>query len=93
MRLRAEARFTGKVQGVYFRDYTRRYASELGVTGWVKNMPDRSVRAVFEGERADIEEVVRRLREEHPSARVDEVELEWSDFTGEFRSFVVEYRD
>lgn len=78
---------------MYFRDYTRRYASELGVTGWVKNMPDRSVRAIFEGEKSDIEEVVRRLREEHPFARVDEVELRWSDFRGEFRSFEVEYRD
>ena len=71
MRIRAEAKFTGNVQGVYFRDYTRRFATEIGIVGWVMNMPDGSVRAVFEGEREDIERIVRKLRTEHPAARID----------------------
>jgi acylphosphatase len=93
MRVRAETRFTGKVQGVYFRDYTRRFATEIGVVGWVMNMPDGSVRAVFEGEREDIEKVVMRLRTEHPAARVDRVEIKWSECKSEFCSFEIRYWD
>ena len=55
MRERAEVMFFGKVQGVSFRAYTRRYAIVAGVNGWVQNLPDGSVVAVFEGERSDIE--------------------------------------
>jgi acylphosphatase len=93
MRVRAEARFIGKVQGVYFRDYARRFAAELDILGWVMNMPDGSVRAVFEGEKEDIDKVVRRLRTEHPAAKVDSVEIDWSDCKGGFDRFEVRYLD
>ena len=73
-----DAIFKGKVQGVHFRDYTLRFARRTGVNGWVRNLPDGSVEAAFEGEKEDIEEVIRMLREEHPFARVDKVELKWS---------------
>lgn len=89
MKVRAEARFIGVVQGVSFRAYTVRFASLRGVGGWVRNLYDGSVGAVFEGEREDIEEVIRLLREEHPAARVDEVELRWGPFTGEYDSFSI----
>jgi acylphosphatase len=87
MRTRAEVTFRGKVQGVHFRDYTRRFSKKQKVTGWVMNMPDGTVRAVFEGEKLDIEEVVRLLREEHPNARVDRIDVKWAEFTGEFQEF------
>jgi acylphosphatase len=89
MRTRAEVTFRGKVQGVHFRDYTRRFSKRQHVTGWVMNMPDGSVRALFEGEKLDIEEVVRLLREEHPHARVDRVEVKWGECTGEFCEFKI----
>lgn len=89
MMVRAEARFHGLVQGVYFRAYTMDFAKRRGVTGWVRNLSDGSVGAVFEGERADIEEVVRQLREEHPSARVDSVEIKWSEPLGQFDDFAI----
>ncbi|MBM4236973.1 MAG: acylphosphatase [Euryarchaeota archaeon] len=91
MRARAEARFVGKVQGVYFRAYAERFARELGVNGFAMNMPDGSVRAVFEGEKAGIEEVVRKLRTEHPYARVDSVDIRWSDCQDEFECFEVRH--
>ncbi|MFP4546406.1 MAG: acylphosphatase [Methanomassiliicoccales archaeon] len=91
MKARAEARFTGRVQGVFFRDYTRRFSQELGLTGWVRNRRDGSVQAVFEGEEADIQEVIRRLREEHPHALVQEVQVDWKEPLDEFQEFKVTY--
>ncbi len=89
MKARAEASFTGKVQGVSFRAFTRRYAIAQNVKGWVRNQPDGSVYAVFEGERVDIEEVLRRLKEEHPFALVNKVVIRWSEFTDQFDSFSI----
>ncbi len=85
-------RFTGKVQGVFFRDFTQRSAKALGVTGWVMNMPDGSVQAVFQGRRERIEELIHRLRTQHPSARVDNVEVNWSEEGEEFSDFQIRYR-
>lgn len=91
MKVRAEVRFYGKVQQVFFRDYTRRFADRLGVKGWVMNCEDGSVLAVFEGEKADILELIRLLKEEHPYARVDHVDVKWREFTGEFNDFTIRY--
>jgi acylphosphatase len=89
VKARAEVRFTGIVQGVHFRDYTRRFANQQRVHGWVRNMPDGSVHALFEGDKHDIEEVVRRLREEHPRARIERVEVKWSDCKDEYCKFQI----
>jgi acylphosphatase len=86
---RAEIQFFGKVQGVSFRAYARRYAIRQGVHGWVQNLPDGSVKAVFEGEKADIEQVVHRLCKEHPVAHVKRFEAVWTEPTGEFDSFSI----
>jgi acylphosphatase len=77
------------VQKVSFRAYTRRYAIAAGVHGWVQNMTDGSVAAVFEGERADIERVIHRLCAEHPLAEVERFDIKWSPATGEFDSFAI----
>jgi acylphosphatase len=61
MRARAEVKFTGIVQGVHFRDYTRRFANQQKVCGWVRNLPDGTVQAVFEVT-STTSRVVRRLR-------------------------------
>ncbi|HQQ24960.1 MAG TPA: acylphosphatase [Methanomassiliicoccales archaeon] len=72
---RVSATFKGKVQGVYFRQYTRRWAEMLSLSGYVKNMPDGTVLAVFEGQRQAIQEMIRRLKEEHPNAEVTSVDI------------------
>lgn len=87
MRARAEARFRGKVQKVHFRDYTRRFARRMNVTGWVKNMPDGSVEALFEGKDEDVNEVIRLLSEEHPYAQVEHIDVIWSQSKDEFSRF------
>ena len=89
--VRAHVVFRGRVQGVFFRAYTERWATELGLTGWVRNNPDGSVSAVIEGPRNRIEELIRRLKTKHPYAKVKEVELSWEPATGEFNSFRIVY--
>ncbi len=88
---RAEVRFFGRVQGVYFRDFTSRHAVPLEITGWVMNLPDGSVEAVFEGKRNAIEELIRRLCYEHPHARVNDVSISWSKGDREHSDFQIRH--
>jgi acylphosphatase len=70
---------TGVVQGVFFRDTTRRQAEGLGLAGWVKNLPDGRVEAVFEGDRSDCEKALDFVRVGPPSARVAFVNETWDE--------------
>jgi acylphosphatase len=65
----------GLVQGVWFRESVRRRADSLGVAGWVRNNPDGTVEAVFEGERDAVESLVRFAHLGPRSARVDRVDV------------------
>ena len=87
MKSRAHIHVSGLVQGVFFRDHTRRWASSLGLTGWVRNMPDGRVEAVAEGEKENIETLIERLKQGPPMANVDRVQTEWEDYSGEFSDF------
>lgn len=69
-----EARITGRVQGVWFRAWTRDEALRLGLSGWVRNEPDGSVRALFAGPRQHVEAMLARCREGPPMARVEAVQ-------------------
>ena len=71
---RARVVVTGVVQGVYFRESTRRAALEMGASGWVQNLPDRRVEAVFEGEPEAVEGMVAWAHIGPPSARVESIE-------------------
>lgn len=64
----------GRVQGVFFRETTRRLAVARGVCGWVRNLPDGTVEAVFEGEAAVVEEMTRFAAEGPRGAEVERVE-------------------
>jgi acylphosphatase len=65
----------GRVQGVFFRDSTRRAAETRGVSGWVRNNPDGTVEAAFEGEEEAVESIVRLCREGPGRAEVERVEV------------------
>jgi acylphosphatase len=65
----------GRVQGVFFRDTTRRMAESRAVAGWVRNNPDGSVEAAFEGEPAAVDEMVRFAHEGPRGAAVQRVEV------------------
>ncbi len=84
---RAHVFVSGRVQGVNFRWYTQRKARELGLTGWVRNLWDGRVEAVFEGEEGAVRRVVGWCHVGAPSSRVDRVEAQHEEPTGEFSRF------
>jgi len=65
----------GHVQGVFFRDSTRRLAEREGVAGWVRNRPDGAVEAVFEGDAEAVERLLRFMREGPRGAQVERVDV------------------
>jgi len=91
MKVRAVAIFRGRVQGVYFRAHCEEKARELGLEGFVRNRHDGAVEAIFEGERELIEECIEWNRISQPYARVDSVDVRWSEATGEFRGFQTQH--
>lgn len=86
---RVYVRITGYVQGVYFRAYTRDAAEQTGVTGWVRNAPDGSVEAVFEGDAHRIEMMLDWCRQGSPMSRVADVEVAEEVYTGSFDRFII----
>ena len=72
--LRRRVIVKGRVQGVWFRGATQAEARAAGVAGWVRNRPDGSVEAVFEGPPAQVARLLAFCRQGPPSARVDVVE-------------------
>ncbi len=91
MSIRAHLRISGRVQGVFFRDGTRDMATRLGLGGWVRNMPDGTVEAVFEGNEGRVKEAVEWCRNGPPHARVSDVRVEWERPAGEFSGFEIRY--
>jgi acylphosphatase len=81
----------GIVQGVNFRYYSQRQAAKFNVSGWVKNLPDGSVAAVFEGDEQDVEAMVQWCRRGPPSAHVTELIAQPEEYRGEFSSFSVKF--
>ncbi len=79
----------GDVQGVFFRASTRHLAESLGLTGWVRNRPEGSVEAVFEGEEADVRSMIDWCHQGPPQAEVERVDVEWQPPSGEFTRFAV----
>jgi acylphosphatase len=80
----------GRVQGVWFRGSTERQARALGVAGWVRNRPDGSVEAVFEGDAGAVARAVAHCRQGPPGARVDRVEC-FDEAPGNLVGFDVRY--
>ena len=86
---RLHVRIQGRVQGVNFRYATRARAMELGLTGWVRNLPDGRVEATFEGKDKDLQAVLGWCRKGPPSARVEDVEVSWYMAQATFHGFAV----
>ena len=81
----------GRVQGVWFRDSTRRQATMLGVTGWVRNRPEGTVEVLAEGTEGAVQKLVSWCRRGPSGARVDHLHEEREPWKGEFESFDVTF--
>ena len=86
---RVRLRVSGVVQGVAFRYYTVAEAKRLGVTGWVRNVPDGTVEALAEGELAAVDEVTQWCHAGPRMARVDGVKVKVEEYGNAFEGFDV----
>ncbi len=89
MRTRAHVWISGRVQGVFFRAHTQEVACRLGLTGFVRNLPDGRVEAVFEGEEEAVRKAIEWCHKGPPRARVERVEVRWEEPKGEFPDFAI----
>ncbi len=87
----AKIRVTGRVQLVGFRYFTRQWADDLGLYGWVKNERDGSVSAHVEGNKVRIEQLTEELKSGPANARVENVDVKWGGFMNQFREFDIRY--
>ena len=88
-RERAHVYVSGQVQGVFFRDSAREKAEHLGLTGWVKNLPDGRVEALFEGPSEKVREVIQWCKQGPPHATVEDVETAFEASQGGLTGFEV----
>lgn len=82
---------SGRVQGVFFRAAARRAAADLNLTGWVRNMEDGRVEAVFEGTDANVAKMLTWCKTGPPAAVVKNIEINEENYTGDFPDFSIKY--
>ena len=87
MKARIHVLVSGRVQGVFFRDHTRRWATSLALTGWVKNLWDGRVEAVAEGEKENLQAFIAQLEQGPPASSVEEIAVTWEDWQNAFSGF------
>ncbi len=74
---RAHVIISGRVQGMYFRSYVKERAVGMNIHGWVRNLLDGTVEAIFEGESEGVHRMIEWCRKGPPAARVDHVKINW----------------
>ena len=89
MRVKAHVFVSGRVQGVFFRSEAELQAKALNVTGWIRNLADGRVEAVFEGEETNVRQLVDFCKRGPPGASVRNAKAVWQTYTGEFDRFEV----
>ena len=89
MKTRIHIIVSGRVQGVFFRSRTASEARMRGVAGWVRNLPDGRVEAVFEGNEEAVEEMISFCKQGPPKALVKNVEVRREAYTGEYKDFTI----
>ena len=90
--LSVQVMVSGRVQGVFFRDFVLKRAVELGIVGYVRNLHGgRTLEVQAEGERAKLEEMIGNLKTGPPGAKVEKTDVIWSDYSGDYSCFSVKY--
>jgi acylphosphatase len=82
---------SGRVQGVNFRAYTHRHAERLGLVGYVRNLPDRSVEVYAEGSKEKLESLLESLRKGPPASRIVSMTTDWLEYTGKYENFGITF--
>ena len=88
---RAHVVISGVVQGVSFRYHARTEALKNSVTGWVRNLPDGRVEAVFEGRKEDVEKMIEFCERGPPNAYIGKLNVKWEDSKDETNGFEIRY--
>ena len=88
---RASIKVFGRVQGVGFRYYTEKLATSLGITGYVKNLPDGSVYIVAEGDSFNLDLFIERVKRGPSLAHVDNIIVDYNDYKNEFNLFEIRF--
>lgn len=86
---RVEIKVVGQVQGVFFRSEAQKLAAELGLAGWVKNEDNDAVKIIAEGEEEKLKELVEWCRRGTKWSRVEQVDADRHEATGEFADFEI----
>lgn len=86
---RAHVIIQGLVQGVYFRAETKGAADRVGVSGWVRNRPEGTVEAIFEGPKEKVEAAIEWCWQGSPASRVEAVTVTWEPYRGETDQFMI----
>ena len=81
----------GRVQGVGFRFFVRQHARDLGLTGWVKNLPDRNVEIYAEGEKETLDTFISDMREGPTFSHVSDIDIDWLEPSGRFSGFDIRF--
>jgi len=81
----------GRVQGVYYRAFTSRLAKSLSIKGYVRNTRSGDVEVAAEGEREKLEEMLSQLKIGPPEALIENIDTQWSAYTGQYTTFDVRY--
>ena len=88
---RAHIYISGRVQGVFYRGFAQNLALNLRLKGWVRNLRDGRVEAVFEGKKEVVEEAIRQCRTGPPASRITGIDIQWELYTGDEKDFSVRY--
>jgi len=89
--VRAHLTIKGRVQGICYRAFTRDLSLQLSLRGWVRNLPDGSVEAIFEGYDDDVRKAITNCFSGPPGARVDDIDVQWEDYKGDLQEFHIRY--
>ena len=90
-KVRAHIFVSGRVQGVLFRGCCKKKADKFEVSGWIKNLRDGRVEAVFEGERENVDKMVNWARKGPIWAKIDDFSVIWDNYQAEFKRFEIRY--
>ncbi len=90
-KVKAHLHIDGRVQGVFYRGFVQELAERLGLKGWVRNLRDGRVEAVFEGDKEVVEKAIRQCHVGPPASRVTNIEVQWETHTGDEEEFSVRH--